>query len=89
MQLKCKYNHFRSIFRVDAPRKFVERLMPNKSLVLEFLDKNDLIIDTWARVVVTGTKAWGGKDGGISEWMVSQIFVFTKLMFKGWPASYD
>jgi hypothetical protein len=49
---------------------FLERLMPNKSAVLPFLEFGDLSVDTWVRVVVAQKTEWGSKDGGISEWMV-------------------
>ena len=58
---------------INDYRIFVERLMPNKSSVLPFLQDNEPSVNTWARVVMTKRNVWGGKDGGISEWMVSLV----------------
>jgi hypothetical protein len=49
---------------------FIERLMPNKTDVLPNLLDGDEV-EKWARVVLVQQKDWGGKMGGITEWMVS------------------
>jgi hypothetical protein len=47
---------------------YVERLMPNKSDALPFLDGTSKSVEKWARVVVNDQDV---EKAGISEWMVS------------------
>jgi hypothetical protein len=52
---------------------FMERLMPNKTDALSYLNYG-VGIDRWARVIVYQREEWGGSKGAISEWMVSFAF---------------
>jgi hypothetical protein len=57
---------------INSYSAFAERLMPNKTSVLSSLTGNG-DVEKWARVVMVQQKQWGGKMGGISEWMVSEV----------------
>lgn len=57
-----------------AKISFVERLMPNKTDTVPYLDtKGVKHVDDWARVVTVHLASWGSECGGISEWMVGPL----------------
>jgi primary-amine oxidase len=71
----------------DAGIAFVERLMPNKTDTVPYLEKKGLKeVDGWARVVMVQPHSWGGKQGGVSEWMVGPLPVGSETDI--FPLSY-
>jgi hypothetical protein len=61
---------------------FVERLMPNKTDTVPYLDhaREGEEMGGWARVVMVQPRTWGGEEGGISEWMVCLIWVESDIV---------
>lgn len=52
---------------------YVERLIPNKTDALHFLEGKSNSVERWARVVVTHQEV---EKPGISEWMVNRLNYF-------------